>query len=141
MTVVVDASVALKWALEEVHTEDALALWDRWQAAGERVIAPPLFRSEVTNALHQRVRRGQLQVFDAANILGTLVAIVATDEPEGLYDRALSLASALDLSSTYDATYLALAEFEACEMWTADLRFVHSVQDRFRQVRAIGEQL
>ena len=42
MTVVVDASVALKWVLEEDGTDEALALWDRWQTAGERLIAPRL---------------------------------------------------------------------------------------------------
>ena len=41
MTVVVDASVALKWVLQETHTEEALDLWDRWQEGDERIVAPP----------------------------------------------------------------------------------------------------
>ncbi len=62
MTVVVDASVALKWVLQERDTEQALILWDRWQAAEEFVAAPPIFRSEVTNAVYQSVRHGHFSV-------------------------------------------------------------------------------
>ena len=140
MTVVVDASLALKWALQEEHTEDALRLWDRWQDASEHVIAPPIFRSEVTNVLHQRTRREHLEPADAADILDSLISIVASDEPSDLYDRALTLASLLQQGSAYDTLYLALAEFRGCEMWTADRRFVRSVQHRYPQVRWVGEQ-
>ena len=141
MTVVVDASVALKWALKEEHTGEALRLWDRWQEASEQVIAPPLFRSEVANVLHQRIRRGQLRPLDAADQLNALISVVAIAEPAGLHNRALTLAGALQLDSTYDALYLALAEAEGCEMCTADLRFVRAVQQWYGQVRWVAEQL
>lgn len=139
MTVVVDASLALKWALPEEHTERALALWDLWQEAAEQVIAPPLFRAEVTNVLHQLVRRGHLNPDDAADILESLISIVESGEPPSLYDRALALASGLSLGATYDALYIALAEIEECEMWTADRRLVRSVQERVPKVRWVGE--
>lgn len=139
MTVVVDASLALKWALPEEHTDQALALWDRWQVAAEEVIAPPLFRADVTNVLHQLVRGGHLNPDDAADILKSLISVVESGEPPALYDRALALASGLGLGATYDALYIALAEIEGCEMWTADRRLVRSVQERVPQVRWIGE--
>ena len=140
MTVVIDASLALKWALQEEHTEDALALWDRWQEASERVIAPPIFRSEVTNVLHRRTRRGDLNATDALDVLDLLITSVAIGEPADLYGRALTIARDLALGSTYDVLYLALAEAEGCEMWTADRAFVRSAQERFRQVRWIAER-
>jgi predicted nucleic acid-binding protein len=139
LTVVVDASLALKWALHEEHTDQALALWDRWQEASEQVIAPPLFRAEVTNVLHQMVRRGHLNHDDAADILESLTSIVESSEPTDLYHLALALASRLSLGATYDALYIALADIEGCEMWTADRRLVRSVQERVPQVRWIGE--
>lgn len=92
MTVVVDASLALKWALSEDYTGEALKLWDRWQFASEHTISPPAFRSEITNALHQTVRRRAISPVDAAEMLDTLLNIVAIDEPSVLYDRALALA-------------------------------------------------
>ena len=134
----VDASVALKWVLKEGGTDEAMALWDRWQEAGERVLAPPIFRFEVTNALHQMVRRGHLGSYDATDLLESLLAVVAVEEPTFLYRRSLGLAAEFGLGSTYDALYLALAESEDCEMWTADLRLCRAVDDRFSLIRCLG---
>ena len=139
MTVVVDASVALKWVLQEEYTEEALALRSRWEDNAELIIAPPIFRSEVSNVLHRRARREEFTHVDARDLLDALLPAVATTEPGGLYGRALTMAGELMLRSTYDVLYLALAESEGCEFWTADLRFVRSVQHRFSQVRGITE--
>ena len=140
MTVVVDACLALKWALQEEYTEEALALWDLWQDAREEVVAPPIFRAEVTNVLHRWARRGVLSAADAAAILDSLINVVASDEPSVLYDRALALAGSLGQGSAYDTLYLALAEFRDCELWTADHRFARAAQERFPRVRWIGER-
>ena len=140
MAVVVDASLAIKWAVLENDSERALALLDLWQVRGEQLLAPPLFRPEVTNVLHQKTRRGVLDRSDAAEMSDALISLVAVREPPGIYGRALALAGELNLSATHDALYLALAESEGCEMWTADRRFVRSVQARFDRVRWVGEQ-
>ena len=140
MTVVADASLALKWVLPEEHTEDALALWDEWQDTGELIIAPPIFRPEVTNALHQLVRRGHIGRSDAAEMLDSLISLVESREPLELYGRALILAGELGLSAAYDALYLALAESEGCELWTADRRLVRSVRARFPLARWLADR-
>ena len=139
MTVVVDASVALQWVLQEQDTDAALALWDRWQESDERVVAPPLFKSEVADVLHQMVRDESIARADAADVLTLLMSAVATVEPASLYHTALSLASDLKLRSTHDAVYLALAEVEGCEMWTADRRLVNAVHRDFPHARWVGE--
>ena len=126
--------------LPEEHTEDALALWDEWQNTGELIIAPPIFRPEVTNALHQLARRGHIRRSDAAEMLDSLISLVESREPHELYGRALILADELGLSATYDALYLALAESEGCEVWTADRRLVRSVGARFPLARWIVDR-
>ena len=140
MTVVVDASVALKWVLEEDGSDEALALWDRWQIAGERVVAPPIFRAEVANALRQVVRRGMATTEEAADLLNTLLETVAVEEPPLMYGRSLEMAHIFDLGSIYDALYLALAENEGCEVWTADRRLARAVADGFPLLRCIGPE-
>ena len=140
MTVVVDTSLAIKWVVPEEHTEDALTILNLWKELEETLIAPPLFRSEVTNALHQQVRQRQLTRSEASDALGSLLSRIAISEPAGLYARALTLAGELFLGSTYDAMYLALAESEGCEMWTADERFIRSAQPQFPQIRWLGEE-
>ena len=140
MAVVVDACLAIKWGVQEEYTEQALELWDVWQDSNELLAAPPLFRAEVTSVLHRMVRRSSMDPLDASDILEALLTTVATEEPGGLYQRALALASALDQGSPYDTVYLALAESLSCEMWTADRTFVRSAGPRFPQVRWIGER-
>jgi predicted nucleic acid-binding protein len=138
LTVVVDAGLALKWALSEDHTEEALELWDRWQSASEHLISPPIFRSEITNALHQMVHRREISPVDAAEMLDTLLNLVDTDEPSVLYDRALALAGSLGEDSVHSSLYLALAELWGCEMWTADRRFAKTSRQRSMSVRWVG---
>ena len=139
MTVVVDANVALKWILSEDHTAEALALRTRWSESGERVIAPPIFRPEVTNALHQSVRLGNLAKAAALDGLDFLVPLTEISEPPELYARAFEIAGELGLGATYDALYIALAEHHACDMWTADRRLVRAAQRRFPAVRWLGD--
>ncbi len=139
MPVVVDACLAIKWGVEEEFTEEALELWDVWQSKNELLIAPPLFRAEVTNVLYRMVRRADMDPLDASDVLEVLLTTVATEEVEGMYERSLALALGLDQKSAYDTAYLALAESLSCEMWTADRRFARSAGTRFPQVRWIGE--
>ena len=139
MTVVVDANVALKWVLSEDQTAEASALRARWVESGESVIAPPIFRAEVTNALHQSLRQQKLTKTAASDGIGFLVEWIEINEPLGLYERALEIAGELGLGATYDALYIALAEHHACDMWTADRRLLGAAQRRFRSVRWLGD--
>jgi predicted nucleic acid-binding protein len=59
--------------------------------------------------------------------------------PLALSTRALELADRFGLSATYDAHYLALAEREGCEYWTADERLWNSVRAQLGWVRWLGE--
>jgi predicted nucleic acid-binding protein len=54
VTVVVDASVALKWVIEEPGSDAAVAL------RSESLIAPDLWLAEAANALWRRTRLGDL---------------------------------------------------------------------------------
>lgn len=139
LTVVVDPSLVLKWVLLEDHTEDALELWDRWQSASEHLIFPPVFRSEITKALHQRVHRQEISPIAAADMLDTLLNLVDTDEPSVLYDRALALASSLGQDTVHTSLYLALAELWDCELWTADRPFTKTSRQRSTSVRWVRD--
>ena len=139
MTVVVDASLALKWVVPVEDSETAQHLWVRWQDAGQSLIGPPIFRPEITNALYQMVRRAVIQAGEADEALSALLPVVTIHEPEQLYRRALTIAVELGVGATYDALYVALAEAEGCDLWTADRRLVRAAQRSFPQVRWIGE--
>jgi len=63
--VVVDASIGIKWAVDEPYSPEARLLLVEWRTARRQMIAPTLFFFEITNALSKRVRRGQLTLADA----------------------------------------------------------------------------
>ena len=138
--VVVDASVAFKWLVEEQNSDKATALTRLWDDEGTQLVAPSLMPFEVANALYRRVVRGDLEVEIAADLIQDLMSLgVALHETPSLHRRALELASQLNQGAVYDAHYLALAEELGCELWTADQRFRRAVGQRVDSVRWIGE--
>ncbi len=138
--VVVDASLAFKWLVNEIHTDEANSLGRLWNSQGIRVAAPYLMPVELTNALHQRVVRGELTVEAATQRMASLLSSgLELHQPPHLYGRALALARQLGQGATYDAHYLALAEMLDCELWTADRRFYRTVSPVVERVRWVGE--
>ncbi len=138
--VVVDASLAFKWLVKEIHTDEANDLGRWWNNQGTRIAAPYLMPVEVTNALHRRVARGELTLEAATQRVQSLLSSgLELHQPSQLYGRALELASQLGQGAAYDAHYLALAETLGCEMWTADRRFYRAASPVVRSVRWVGE--
>lgn len=123
MRLVVDASVAVKWLIEEEGSESA-----RWLLEGEHELyAPRLIVSEIANALRRRTRMGDVQLGEA----GELASIVPEMPLHWMDDEhvcadAVRLAIALD-GSVYDCVYLALAHRIGAKLVTADERFVNAV--------------
>lgn len=115
----VDASVALKWVLDEPGSQAAAELLD-----GRSLSAPPLLATEVANALWVAVRRGQLTGAEAEDALDLILRAPFQPPPSGLAlpRRALELAQLLD-HPVYDCTYLALAIALERPVVTADRRF------------------
>ena len=123
-SVVVDASLAVKWLVEEDDSDKAHAALESWVARDVTRIAPYLLPFEVANALHRRVLRGELNVGDGIRMISRLLTSrLELHQPPELHVRALQLASQLNQNAAYDAHYLALAESIGCELWTADERF------------------
>lgn len=137
--IVVDASLAMQWLVVETFTVHARGRLASWTAAGIQLLAPSLILSELTNALYKRVRKSELSVADADSALERFERIsVDLVVESALTRRALALAAAFGLKAAYDAQYLALAEREGCELWTADERLWNSTSSSLPWVRWIG---
>jgi predicted nucleic acid-binding protein len=120
VSVVIDASVALKWVLDEPGKEAAEALLD------EELIAPALWLLEAANALWKRAKRGDISAEQAKARLEELYnAPVTTTAIEADLTAAVDLANALG-HPVYDCLYLAAAIREKTYVVTADRRF-HAV--------------
>ena len=138
--VVVDASLAFKWLVEEENSDRATALARIWADQGTQLAAPPIMPFEVANALHRRVLRGELTVGVASDLVQDLMSLgIFFHATPDLHSRALELASRLKQGAVYDAHYLALAESLGCELWTADRRFHRAASLGVDNVRWIDE--
>lgn len=117
MTLVIDASVALKWVLAEPGQDAADALLD------QDLIAPSLWLLEAANALWRRNLRGELSAGEAEERLSELFNAPVTSIPiEDDLTMAATLAQRLG-HPVYDCLYLALAIREQTQVVTADRRF------------------
>lgn len=123
---VVDASVAIKWVIDEPGTQQALLLHR------ERLSAPDLLVPECSNILWKKVRRGELSADEAIFAARLLQrADVELQPMRRLWEPATRFAVALD-HPAYDCTYLALAQALSCALVTADERLYR----KLRSVRA-----
>lgn len=136
---VVDASVALKWQLDdEEHIPQATALRDDFYAQGAiKAIAPHLLVYEIINGIATATRQKRVAPHMAIEAMSNLIALgIELREIEPL--RVLELALQHNLAA-YDAAYLALAEAEGCELWTGDKPFYQAVKGKLPWVKWIGD--
>ncbi len=117
-TFVIDASVAVKWVVEEPGTRDALRLLHA------RLCAPDLLIAECANILWKKSRLGQLTC-DEAVLAARLLerADVELLPMRGLLHQATQLAIELE-HPAYDFIYLCLALSRGCVFVTADERLL-----------------
>ena len=121
--VVVDASVAVKWFLPEIHAEAAR----RVLARRRELLAPDLIWAEVGNALWKQSRRAQISPEAARGILQDFERFpLRTSPAKALLEPAWELAARFDIS-VYDSLYLALAIGRRCVLVTADLALYRSL--------------
>jgi predicted nucleic acid-binding protein len=106
VALVLDASVALKWVLEEPDSDIARAL----ATGAEEVLVPDFWLHEACNVCWLQVRKGVWSADEAREALGLLRAQVPpTPTGElGLHEAALELGLAVN-HSTYDTLYVAFA--------------------------------
>ena len=105
-TLVIDASIAIKWVVEEDGTDLALALRQK-----ARLMAPDLMVAECANILWKKVQRKELS------------------NDEALIAARLLQSAEIELDhSAYDCLYLALAVENGCRFVTADERLVNKIR-------------
>lgn len=112
MTVVVDASIAVAWALEPRA---------RRAAGSQRFVAPSLLWSEASSALHTMVwRRHVTRGVGRAALARLHETSIDRTEPDDLHGEAWRVADELGWAKTYDAEYVALARMLASPLLTLD---------------------
>lgn len=115
MTVVVDASVAAKWFIQESDRKQALKVVDTPVRH-----APDLIIAEIANVAWKKAIRGEVTSDQARFICASVARYFAVlHRSEVLVDRAIDIALGLR-HPIYDCLYLACAERVGCRLITAD---------------------
>jgi predicted nucleic acid-binding protein len=121
---VVDASVAVKWLIDEPDSE----LADRLLDGAHDFLAPELIIPEVLSAAWRRRRLGEIADAQFDNIIVRIAdGLIAFQPLQPLAPRAAAIACELD-HPVYDCFYLALAEAEEAPLVTADRRLLAVVR-------------
>jgi predicted nucleic acid-binding protein len=119
LSLVVDASVAIKWLLPEAYSDECLALLDR----NVPIYVPDFLVSQVGNGLAKRVKTGDLKSGWAEEALAALLRLPLIHVPIAeIAHEAMSLAGH-GKRPFHDAAYLALAVREDVPLITADWRW------------------
>ena len=120
-SLIIDASVAVKWVVEEEGTKEALALRDRALAA------PDLLIAECANILWKKVRCNEVSEQEAVFAAGLLAhADIELMAMRPYLEAAVRIAVALD-HPAYDCIYIALAEAEGLRLVTSDMSLLRKV--------------
>jgi predicted nucleic acid-binding protein len=134
ITLVLDASVAVKWPLpaaDDALKPKALELLNAYVHGQIQFIVPDIFWAEFGNALWQAVRQGRHSASDAKIAISS-----ALDRDFPVVPSRDLLPSALAIAlrfgrTVYDSIYVALAEAMRCDMVTADERLANALAAYF----------
>ena len=116
---VIDSGATLELASAAVAVSPAKELY-----------APTLWRSETLSAMYEAVRRGELDEAEARTRLAYVNALkIRLLGDAVLRRRAWEIARQLDLATTHQAEYVALAQLQKCTLVSPDPSFLKRVGD------------
>jgi predicted nucleic acid-binding protein len=143
MSAVIDANLIAAVVLPLPYSDQATQRLIAWKRAGLELLAPLLLEYEIAAVLRRAVVAQWLTTDLAVEAIGKVLALnVRCLVPTpSLHERALRWADRLGHSKAYDGHYLALAEQEGIELWTADRRLANGAQQAGAHwVHWIGEE-
>lgn len=122
---VVDASVALKWFLNEEHTHAATRL----KELDSELHVPEFFVLEFGHAVCKKFRRREIDWDEGVQMIERIRLVPIQRHIDfALFPQALEIAFG-QRCGLYDCLYLSLALSLDCEMVTADRRFQRIIEN------------
>jgi predicted nucleic acid-binding protein len=116
----IDASFLLAWPLAGAGADMARDFFLR-RSAGDELLAPALLWAETASSLREGAFRGIITPAAAREALTEVLAFpIRCVHFDGIYTRAIAISERLGWAKTYDAIYLATAEYERAELLTLD---------------------
>jgi len=124
VSAILDASVVVKWFVEDSLSEAAIAARDKWRSPA----APSLLMVEVANAFRRYVVRGDIELGLALDNLDLISRIVRMVDHRPFLEEATSLAVRRN-HSVQDCLYVVLALRRGLPLVTADQKLARKFAD------------
>jgi predicted nucleic acid-binding protein len=141
VTVCVDASLVIHWLVPQQLEPMACQLMDGWIEDGDEIIGPALLFSEVVSVLRRQVHLGVLDEEDADRMVWLVLRLgIRRIDNMMLYRRAYEIATRHGHPRAYDAHYVAAAEHEGVQLWTADRPLYQSLRNDLPIVRHVSKK-
>lgn len=133
-TLVLDASVAIKWAMpsaREPLTDESVRLLKRYTDGEIEFIVPDIFWAEFANVLWKGARHRRWPREEAEAVMSEMqTRDFSTVTSHALLSEALTIAFTYD-RALYDCLYVALAVQSKSDLITADERLANALAARF----------
>jgi len=127
--IIIDASIAVKWYIEEEDSHFALALRDKFINGDIELVVPSLFYYEVLNAL----KYSNLFDLKELNEVGTSLenyGLSSISIRDDVREKMVEIVMKYDLS-IYDAAYIAIALNVKGTLFTADDKIIKKLPKKF----------
>ncbi len=129
LKVVIDASIVVKWFVEEENYEIALKIRDKYVEGEIEIIAPELIIFEVLNALYYKKLFTLEELKEIANALDAFSFKLFPLKNE-YAKKAIEVAIENDIT-IYDSSYISLALIENSKMYTADEQLIEKLNKKY----------
>ncbi|MBI2443351.1 MAG: type II toxin-antitoxin system VapC family toxin [Candidatus Levybacteria bacterium] len=130
-TLILDSSVIAKWFFPENDSEKVLKIKESFTNNTVSVVIPVLLYYEINNLLKTAIKMFRINENDAIKVYKAFLKLnFVSYSSELLLEKTLETAVRFDISS-YDASYVALAEYLQVTFLTADQRLLQRVSSKF----------
>ncbi len=117
---VVDSNLLIALGTGDPRADAVSNAVNDWLASGGELHAPELARYEIASGLVRLVGAGRISGDQAREVWSEIAGLPITFHPLREGGRTIEIATLLERSSAYDASYLALAEDLEAQLWTLD---------------------
>jgi predicted nucleic acid-binding protein len=134
--VVVDASIVVKWFVEEENSDKAIRIRDKYVEGEVRLIAPEIIKFEVLNALYYKKLFSEDEMGEISEALDSYLFDLYP--LKGEYAKKTVETAFRNNITIYDASYISLAIMKNAYFYTADEKLIKRLnKDYLKYIKII----
>lgn len=139
VTKCIDTNVWIAYLVPEALQTQARNLIVPLLTSSTRLVAPAFGWVEVGSVLRKKVRLGYITAEQADGIYQDFCQMpIEYLDNDAIRVKTWAIAQQFSLATLYDAAFLAIAELEAAEFWTADETLLNIVSPSLTSVKKLG---